>query len=46
MALATVLGFSNTRPRTMGAAPSAWAPTMRGSTPDRPHAWYSLNPFQ
>jgi hypothetical protein len=46
MALATVLGLSKTRPWTIGAAPSAWAPTIRGSTELRPWAWYSLNPFQ
>src|SRR5713226_8476316 len=43
---ATVLGFEIGWPATIGAAPSAWAPTMRGRRVERPAAWYSRRPFQ
>src|SRR5437763_7472549 len=46
IALATVFGFSTGRPRTIGAAPSACAPTMRGSCRLCPAASSSLKPFQ
>src|SRR5215472_3648712 len=46
IAEATVLGRAQTPPVTIGAAPSAWAPTIRGSTEQRPAARYSLKPIQ
>ena len=36
IAVAIVSGFSTGWPRTMGAAPAAWKPSMRGSLLDRP----------
>src|SRR6266550_7957547 len=46
MAEATVFGSATGLPLTMGAAPSACAPTMRGRRVARPAAWYSRKPFQ
>ena len=46
IAEATVFGLATGDPVTMGAAPSAWAPTMRGSRVARPAPWYSRKPFQ
>ena len=46
LADATVRGRGMGWPDTIGAAPSAWAPTMRGRRVDRPAAWYSRKPFQ
>src|SRR5208283_2146155 len=39
---AIVLGFSTGRPRTKGAAPSAWKPNMIGSRLTLPALKYSL----
>ena len=46
IAEATVFGWAIACPFTIGAAPSAWAPTILGSRVDTPAAWYSRNPFQ
>src|SRR5579871_3653549 len=46
MAEATVAGLATGLPSTMGAAPAAWKPNMRGSVLVTPAAWYSLKPFQ
>src|SRR5216684_3040488 len=43
---ATVRGNAIGWPVTIGAAPSAWAPTMRGRRVERPVEWYSRKPFQ
>ena len=41
MAVAIVSGCSTGWPSTMGAAPAAWNPSIRGSRVDRPAALYS-----
>src|SRR5229473_5872202 len=46
IAEATVRGCAIAWPVTIGAAPSAWAPIIRGKRVDRPAAWYSRKPFQ
>ena len=46
MAVARVLGSAMTRSSTIGAAPAAWNPTIRGSSFARPARWYSLYPRQ
>ncbi len=46
IAEATVFGLATGDPWTIGAAPSACAPTIRGSVVARPAAWYCRNPFQ
>ena len=40
MAVAMVSGFSTTWPSTMGAAPAAWKPSIRGSLVERPASLY------
>src|SRR2546422_4508854 len=46
IAEATVFGCGTGCPLTMGAAPSACAPTILGSLVARPASWYSRKPFQ
>ena len=46
IAEATVFGSATGAPLTIGAAPSAWAPTIRGRRAALPAAWYSRKPFQ
>ena len=46
MAVAMVSGDSMGRPRTKGAAPAAWKPSIRGRVGTRPAAAYSRNPAQ
>ena len=46
MADAIVSGFSTTCPRTMGAAPSACHPIIRGRREIFPIRWYSRYPRQ
>ncbi len=46
MAVARVSGLSTGRPRTRGAAPAAWKPSILGSPLAFPRAWYSLYPIQ
>jgi hypothetical protein len=41
MAVAIVLGFSTTAPVTIGAAPAAWKPHIRGVREARPSSAYS-----
>ena len=41
MAVATVSGCSMGWPSTIGAAPAAWKPSIRGSRVTRPASWYS-----
>ena len=43
---AIVFGWSTGWPLTMGAAPSACAPAMRGRCFASPFAWHSRKPFQ
>ena len=40
MAVAIVSGLSTGCPSTIGAAPAAWKPSMRGSLVDRPTSLY------
>ena len=42
MALATVSGWGTGSPRTIGAAPSAWKPHIRGVLAAMPSRWYSV----
>ena len=46
MAVAIVSGCSTVWPSTIGAAPAAWKPIMRGRVRLRPAALYSLKPIQ
>ena len=40
IAVAIVSGFSTGWPSTIGAAPAAWKPSIRGSLVDRPASLY------
>ena len=41
IAVAIVSGAATGRPVTIGAAPLAWKPSIRGVPAARPQAWYS-----
>ena len=46
IAVAMVDGLSTRTPSTIGAAPAAWNPHIRGRRVATPSAAYSVNPFQ
>src|SRR5690606_26282937 len=46
IAVATVSGWATGSPRTSGAAPSAWTPSIRGSLVLEPRSAYRRNPSQ
>jgi len=46
IAVAMVCGARTGSPRTIGAAPLAWKPNIRGTRAARPAAAYSVYPFQ
>ncbi len=46
MAVAIVIGASTGAPRTIGAAPAAWKPNIRGVSSTTLSCAYSRYPFQ